>query len=271
MQKLVKPLLAVKTKSGYSILTAIVVTLFSTWAIFVATKAEVVLAADGDEQVVKTHTTTVGELLDDLDIDVGEFDQLSHNENAKIVDGMKIQFQTANKIQFTIDGDSEEFYTTALTVSQFLEEEGIDVEKHDKLSPNKMTVLKDGIEIEVEKAFQIILHNGAEEKEDWTTGGTVKNLIQENNITWDKQDKIKPGLKEKITKDTEISITRVEMETEEVEESIPFKTEEKKDSSLEKGTTKTISEGEEGKVFKIYEVTLENGKEVDRKVMKQDI
>src|SRR5690625_3024333 len=119
MQKLLKPLLAVKTKSGYSIFTAIVVTLFSTWAIFDATKAEVVIAADGDIQTVKTHSTTVGELLGDLGYDVGQHDALSHGENTKIVDGMEIQFDTAGRVLLTIDGETEEFFTTAKTVGQF--------------------------------------------------------------------------------------------------------------------------------------------------------
>jgi len=271
MQKLLKPLLAVKTKSGYSILTAIVVTLFSTWAIFDATKAEVVVAADGDEQVVKTHTTTVGELLNDLDINVEEYDELSHEKDAEIEDGMKIHFESAKEVQLTIDGDTQTYHSTALTVGQFLEEEDITTKKYDILSPNKMTVLQEGLEINVDKAFSVLVQDGEKEKKLWATGGTVKELLKDNDINWDKQDKIQPDLDEKVTEDMEIIIDHVETKTEEVEESIPFKTEEKEDSSLNKGTTQTISEGEEGKVLKIYELTLENGKEVNREVIEEKV
>lgn len=271
MQKLLKPLLAVKTKSGYSVLTAVVVTLFSTWVIFDATKAEVVIAADGDVQTVKTHITTVGELLEDLGIDVGKHDALSHGENAKIVDGMKIQFETANKILLTIDGKTEEYHTTAVTVGQFFQEEGLTFSEHDEISHNNIEVLEDDLEIEITTAFPVVVDDGGEETELWTTGGTVKQLLQKNDITFAKQDKIEPNLDEKVSEDTKVSIIHVEKKKEDITERIPFQTEEEDDSSLKKGTTRTISEGEEGEILKTYEITLENGKEVDREVIAEDV
>lgn len=271
MQKLLKPLLAVKTKSGYSIFTAIVVTLFSTWAIFDATKAEVVIAADGDIHTVKTHSTTVGELLEDLGIDVGQHDALSHGENTQIVDGMEIQFDTAGKVLLTIDGETEEFYSTAKTVGQFFQEEGYTFSEHDEISHNNIAVLKDEMEIIVKRAYPIVVNDGGEEKELWTTGGTVKQLLQNNDITVNKLDKIEPSLDENIEKDTKVTIIHVEKEKKEVTETIPFKTEEKEDSSMNKGETKTLTEGVEGEVVKTYEITFENGEEVDREVIAEDI
>src|SRR5690625_3152690 len=153
MQNILKPLLAVKTKSGYSIFTAILVTLFSTWVIFDATKAEVVIAADGDVQVVKTHMTTVGELLEEVGIQVGEHDELSHAENAEVFDGMKINFDTAKEVLLTVDGETEIHNTTAETVGEFLQNADLNISDHDKVSPSDMTILKEGLEVKVDKAF----------------------------------------------------------------------------------------------------------------------
>lgn len=271
MQNILKPLLAVKTKSGYSVFTAILVTLFSTWVIFDATKAEVVIAADGEVQVVKTHMTTVGELLEEVGIQVGEYDELSHAENAEVFDGMKINFDTAKEVLLTVDGETDVHNTTAETVDEFLQEVDLDISDHDKLSPSDKTELKEGLEIKVDKAFEVLVNDGGEENEFWTTGGTVKELLDKNNITFKKTDKVKPNLDEEVTEDMEISIIHVEKESLEIEESIPFETEEKEDTSLEKGTTKTISEGTEGKVLKIYEVTKENDKEVDRELIEEKV
>lgn len=271
MQKLLKPLLAVKTKSGYSVFTAIVVTLFSTWVIFDATKAEVVIAADGDFQTIKTHTATVGELFDDLGIDVGQHDELSHGENTEIVDGMEIQFETAHKILLTIDGETEEYYTTAVTVGQFLQQEGLSFTEHDEISHNYIEVLKDDMEIEVDEAYQVVVNDGGDEVKVWTTGGTVKQLLQKNDISFNKNDKVKPSLDEMVKEDTKVSVVHVEKKKDKVTESIPFETKEEKDSSIKKGTTRTVSEGKEGKVIKTYEVTYENGKEVNREVVAEDV
>src|SRR5699024_6969766 len=92
----------------------------------------------------------------------------------------------------------------------------------------------------------------------------------ENDISYEKKDKIKPGLKKKVKEDMEISITKVKKEEEKEEESIPFETEEEEDSSLEKGKTETKQEGKEGTVVKTYEVTYENGKEKYEKVVEEE-
>lgn len=273
MQKLLKPLMTAKSKSIYSIFSVIMVTLFSTWAVFDGMKAEVVFAENGEEHTVKTTTDTVGEFLDDQGVEVGTHDELSHGENAAIEDGMKIEYETSNKVLLTIDGETEEYHTTAETVGEFFQKEGLEFSKHDEITQNNAEDIRDNIEIEVEKAFPVVVKNGKDDEEKlWTTGGgTVKELLKENDISYEKKDKIKPGLKKKVKEDMEISITKVKKEEEKEEESIPFETEEEEDSSLEKGKTETKQEGKEGTVVKTYEVTYENGKEVKRKEIDEKV
>ncbi|TRY28575.1 hypothetical protein FOI67_17365, partial [Geobacillus sp. LEMMJ02] len=58
--------------------------------------------------------------------------------------------------------------------------------------------------------------------------------------------------------------------TDVVEEPVNYTVVKKKDAQLEKGKQKVISEGEKGLVAKQYEVILENGKEVSRKLIKTE-
>ena len=274
MQKLLKPLLAIKTKTGYSIFTIVVVTLFSTWALFEATKAEVVVAADGEEQTVKTHIETVGELLDELGINVGKYDELSHAINEKIKDGMEINLATAHKITLIIDGEKEDYITTAETVGEFFKEieQVITLSEHDEVSHSGIENINGNMEIAITTAFPVEVIDGTEDSQQfWATDGTVKDLLDKNEISIGKLDKVEPELDEELEKDMKIVITHVEKKKEEVEESISFGTEERNDSSLEKGKSYTISEGTEGKVLKTYEVIYENGKEVDREVVSEEV
>ncbi len=246
------------------------------WVTFESTKAEVVVAADGDVQVVKTHVKTVGELLNDLGIDVEKYDELSHEEDTEIENGMEIYFKKAKRIYLTVDGEKEEYYTTAETVGEFFKEKDLSFSKHDEISHNRIAVLENDLEIEVKTAFPIVVNDGGKEVEIWTTGGTVEQFLDEHKdeLTYDEADEIKvePGLDEKITEDTEeLTIIHVEKQKKEVEETIPFHEEKRNDSSLYKGETRTISEGEEGIVEKVYEITLENGKEVNRKVIEENV
>src|SRR5699024_11556732 len=68
----------------------------------------------------------------------------------------------------------------------------LDISKHDKVSHNLNTEIKDGLVINIDKAYKIPV-NYAEEKESiWTTGGTVGEILSENDFKIKKSDKVKP-------------------------------------------------------------------------------
>lgn len=271
MQKLFKPLLYVKTKTGYSIFTIVVVTLFSAWMFYDATKVEVVVAEGGENHVVKTHVDTVGEVLDDLGIDVGTDDELSHERDAAIVEGMQIDLMLAHNVVVVVDGEIEEYITTANTVGEFFEEKNFSLSRFDNVSHSNIQLINKDLQIDIEKAFSVIVKDGGEEVEVMTTGGTVEEVLAENDLSHNEIDKIEPALQTAVEKDTVISIVRVEEAVEVVEEVVPFQTEEKQDSSLKKGTSKVLQEGKEGAVVRTYDVVLENGEEVERELVEEEI
>src|SRR5699024_7093266 len=133
--------------------------------------------------------------------------------------------------------------------------------KHDEISFNEDDKIKDGMHLEVTKAFQVTVDIGGEEKTYWTTGGTVQQLLKENDITYNKDsdDEIEPALNEDVDEDTEITNVRVNKDTETKENTIAVDTEEGEDLCLEKGEKNVISGGKDGKVEEVYEITRENG------------
>lgn len=275
MQKFLNPFSTVKSKSIFSMLTVVMGALLVVWVTYESTKAEVVIAADGDVQVVKTHEETVGELLDELEIDVEKYDVLSHGEDSEIKNGMEIYFKKAKRVYLTIDGEKEEYLTTAKTVGEFFKEKELSFSKHDDISHNLIEILEHDLNIEVKTAIPIIVNDGGKEEEIWTTSETVEQFLEDHkdDLTYEEADeiKVKPDLEEEITEDTEITIVHIEKQTKKVKESIPFQEEKRNDSSLYKGETRTISAGEEGIIEKVYEITLENGKEIDKKVIEENV
>lgn len=256
-------------------LTVVMGALLVVWVTYESTKAEVVIAADGDVQVVKTHEETVGELLDELEIDVEKYDVLSHGEDSEIKNGMEIYLKKAKRVYLTIDGEKEEYLTTAKTVGEFFKEKELSFSKHDDISHNLIEILEHDLNIEVKTAIPIIVNDGGKEEEIWTTSETVEQFLEDHkdDLTYEEADeiKVKPDLEEEITEDTEITIVHIEKQTKKVKESIPFQEEKRNDSSLYKGETRTISAGEEGIIEKVYEITLENGKEIDKKVIEENV
>lgn len=271
MQNFLKPFSALTTKLGYTVVAGILVAIFSTWVFFDAAKVEVAFATDGEVKTVKTNTDTVGELLEDLGIDVGKYDELSHGENAAIMDGMEIRFEKANDVLLTIDGETETYHTTAITVGKFFEEEELDFSRYDDISHSNIEILEDEAEIIVHKAFPVVLDNGGKEEKIWATKGTVEDVLEDQEIEYKKTDRIEPALDEEVEEDMEISVVHIDTEKVEAEEKVPFESIEEEDSSLLKGQSEVKSEGEEGKIVKTYKVTYENGEEVSRDVVDEEV
>ncbi|HLR53380.1 MAG TPA: ubiquitin-like domain-containing protein [Pseudogracilibacillus sp.] len=271
MQKLLKPFSAFKTKTGYTVFAGIMVVLFSSWMVFDQAKTEVVFAADGDEETIKTDRETVGELLADLGVDVSDYDELSHGENEAIVDGMEIRFEKANKVLLTIDGDTEEYHSTAVTVGQFFEDEDLDFSRYDDISHSDIELLDYDMEIEVETSLPVTLVDGGDKEKIHTTEDTVKDLLKEQDVDYKKSDKIEPGLDTDLKEDMEINVIHVEKKEETEKETLSYDTVEKEDDSLLKGKEKVKEEGQKGKVVKTFEVTFENGEEVDREKIDEDV
>jgi resuscitation-promoting factor RpfB len=271
MRFLSKLLPASKMKLVISSIGVLALVLFTSIVVFESTKAEVIISNNGEERKIKTHKNTVGELLDHEGIKVGEYDELSHHLGTEIENGMKIDYESAKQLTLEIDGKVNTYYSTAQTLKEFLEEEDLSFSKYDEVSLQKNDILKDGQEIKIKKAFEVTVNDGGKENSSQVTGGTVQELLDKNKIELTDLDKVSPSLDDVVTKDTSVTITRVEKKEEKLEEEVAFDTETKKDSSLEKGKEKVITEGKKGKVLKTFEVTLENGEEVERKLLDEAI
>lgn len=264
---------ASKMKLVVSSIGVLALIVFSGYLLFEGTKAEVVIVDNDEKQTVKTHSNTVEELLQEVGITVGEHDTLSHDGNATVENGMEIKYVTAKQIFVTIDGQEQEYYTTAGTIEEFLAEHNLSFASRDDVSHDKTEAIKDGLHLEVNQAFEVTINNGGEEKKAWTTGGTIEALLADADVDYDadSDDEIKPGLKEDVTKDTSVNIVRVEKEQDEVTESIAFNTETQEDDSLAKGEERVVTQGEEGKVRKTYEIIKENGEEIDRELVSEEV
>lgn len=244
---------------------------FLSVVIFEATKITIDVSNNGEIQTVKTHANTAGELLKEIGIEVEEHDKISHSLDTVLENKMEVSFKKAKEIILTIDDNEKKYYTTADTVGEFLLEEGLSFSSHDIQSFHSNDEIEEGLTLNVTKAYQVTINDGGREIKSWTTGGTIDELLNENEITLGDHDKIKPKLDDNLDKDMSINITRVKKETDFVEETINYQTEKKEDESLEKGKEKLVEQGKEGTLIKKFEITKENGEEVDRELVAEEV
>lgn len=244
---------------------------FSSFVLADATKAEVVITANGEKQTVHTHANTVNELLSEEGITPKKHDELSHSLDTQIKDGMAITYNKANKVIVSIDEKEQVYFTTVDTVGEFLKDNNMTLSKRDEVSHKKGEPIKNGLKLSINRAYQVAINNGGKKVKAWTTGGTVKQLLEDKEISLSKLDKVEPALKEKVNEKTSIKIVHVEKVTDTVKKTIDYQTEKREDNNLEKGKKKVIAEGKKGLVVKKFEVVKESGEAVNRELISEKV
>lgn len=170
-----------------------------------------------------------------------------------------------------IDEKPAQYKTFKSTVEKVLEEENIVLGPNDKVEPSLNSKVTKNSIIKIKRAVNIKVSVDNKEYEVLTPHDDVAALIKSEGITLKEQDKIRPSLDTKLAKDMKIEITRVNTKILTGSKPLSFKTVVKKDNNLANTVKKTIQEGTQGEKQIKTSVTYENGKEVSRKVISENI
>ncbi|MFC9600928.1 ubiquitin-like domain-containing protein [Peribacillus butanolivorans] len=235
------------------------------------TKHTVTIMLDGKKEVVRTHAATVNDMLKDLEITVQAADYVHPSGDSKVEDNLEVVWKPAQKITLVQDEETEEVWSTADTVEEFLKEQDLEVNEKDKITPSKNTKMEANMEVAIDKAFSLKLVVGGNEKQVWSTSTTVADFLKQQGVKLNDLDRVEPGLVEKVEAKNTVNVIRIEKVTDVVEEPVDFAVITKKDDSLSKGKENIVKEGKDGLISKKYEVIKENGKEVKRKLLSEKV
>lgn len=261
-------------RSKQTIVTVVSLLLFLavvSFVLFEGTKKTVALTVNGEQQDILTHANTVGELLDSHQIVVAKEDFLHPSVNTSIENNLSIEWEQARQIEITVDGEIQTLTTTDDLVSEILAKANVSVTEHDAITPAADAEVGPKNKIAIEKAFEVTLLDGNEEKKVWSTSTTVADFLKLYNIQLSEFDRVKQKMDELVVPNSEIQVVRVEKVTDVVEEETNFAVETKKEDSLLKGKEKVVQDGVNGTVSRTYEVVKENGKEVSRNMVNEKI
>lgn len=150
-------------------------------------------------------------------------------------------------------------------VKTVLERAGVEVKSEDRVSHKLEDEAKPEETIEVSKARELTIQDGTETKTITTTFNTPGDILENAGIALSEHDKIKWD-------GDVLVITRIVVNTETVDETIPFETREEEDASLAKGQKKVKTEGRNGTMTLTQNVVYENGAKtttttIDKKVV----
>jgi uncharacterized protein YabE (DUF348 family) len=262
-----------KSLSGrsWTIIFASFIVLLTTLGIllFEGSKHTVAMTLDGKKMVLNTHADTIKDLLDELDVPLASKDYLYPRASTKVRDDLHVVWKQANMVHIVKDNEKKTIWTTADTVAGLLKEQKIVLKEHDQISPNPQTAIENKMNVKLNIALHLTYVDGGKAQKVWSTSTTVADFLTQQGIKLNELDRVEPSLTDKITENGVVNVIRVEKVTDVVEEPVQFAVVTKKDNKLQKGQEKVIAPGKHGRVSKQYEVVLENGKEVSRKLINE--
>lgn len=122
------------------ILIAVVISITAGFFVFNGLKKHVVINDNGQELVIKTMKATVGEVLEQTGIKVGNEDYINMPLNAKLVKikNNSIQIKRAVPVSIKVDGKEFDVKTYKDTVKEVLSDNAISVDGNDRFIESKL-------------------------------------------------------------------------------------------------------------------------------------
>lgn len=175
------------------------------------------------------------------------------------------------EVSVTVDGKTFYYKTIKSTVKEVLEENGITITKDDYITPSLDSKIDENTKIVIKRAFEVKILVDNEEKVVYIPTGTVEDAIKKAGVSLGKLDKVNLPLSQILDKPTVIKITRVKEKIIVERQSIPFPTITKTNYRMDYGKQKVIQQGQDGILEKRFRVIMEDGKEIERKLIGQKV
>ncbi|MEZ4638453.1 MAG: ubiquitin-like domain-containing protein [Caldilineaceae bacterium] len=249
------------------------------------------IVADGLDLRVFSWADTPRGLLDDADIGVSNYDQVTingvrvglddplpprartmtkatydrgHAWEQIAVDPLRVRVYRA--IPITVDDGNVPFVisTTAQSVGEALREAEITLYLGDKVQPSLGSPVSTGLRIFIERSTPVTLQVDGRLLKTRTRGQNVGDALTELGIGVAGLDRVTPSLTAELYDNVEISIVRVREDIEIEEDIVPFDTVFEGDPNLLIDTQQMITPGAEGITRRRFRVTYEDGEEIDR-------
>jgi len=180
-------------------------------------------------------------------------------------------FYNRHDIRIHADGKVTEMIMRSGTVAEAIKKAGIPLGVKDIVEPPLQTALDEDLSIRVIRLVPITLIADGNTSEHWVTLGTVEQTLKKLNVALNQSDQVSPATGKMITSEDTIEVIRFSEQIITQSIKIPYKTEQKDDNSMERGSVRVIKKGEDGLKQQTVKITLKNGKEIKREMVEEKI
>lgn len=227
---------------------------------------------DSAEQKVPTDARTVGELLGRLNVQIGPHDRVEPATDQAIdTDNMLINVYRSAPVAIVENNHQTLVNSAAATPRSVVTQSGMILYPEDEvkasLTTNFLTQKSLGYRTTIDRSAPVRMQLYGQPIDLRTRSNSVKDLLKEKNIKLTKDDTVRPALSTPLTANMAVTVVRNGIQTATINEDTPFPIQNIIDGSLSFGTQALRQEGVPGKVANTYEIKVENGVEVGRRLL----
>lgn len=222
----------------------------------------VTLADEDRVRTVDTFATDVGSLLYRLGVRLEPGDRVMPTMQSPLRE--KIEIRRARNVLVVVNGSRTQARATGRTVSEVLNELGIDSSGALVLpGPDELTA--ENREIVVAQPVEVTVTDGGKSKQVVTNSLTAGALLRGMGVILGPQDRVEPSIIAYPAEGGTIRVIRVREVVERTHSKIAFKKVVQRTDQLEFGIRRIAIPGSDGVLARIYNVTYEDGR-VESKV-----
>ncbi|QMV86434.1 transglycosylase family protein [Corynebacterium hindlerae] len=235
----------------------------------VGMKKDIVLDVNGEEITLTTFSNDVAGALEQAGVSVQAQDVVAPSPTTMLNDGERITVRSAKQVAVVIDGKPVKVTSTALTVEELMAEVG-GVKAADKISvPADQKIPLDGFTVDVVTPKIVKLDNAGKVTYTQIAADTIADVLKAQGIAVDGDDKVFPALDTRVTNDTEISVTKVDLDEVSAVEEFEAEPTYVDDPELEQGKEEELTPAVPGKRDVTKQIRKENGAVVGETVVKE--
>ncbi len=236
--------------------------------------ASVEVVADGQVHTVRTFADDVAEVLDRLDIVVGDADQVTPALDTGVVDGLQVTVVRAISVEVHVDDQPVQAVVAVMgTVADVLREAGLAhlLTAEARIDPAPPDPIADGGRITVELPVTVTITADGEVRELVTYEATVAGALGDAGVDVGDRDLVDPALDEQLGADMAITVQRVVVVEKVVDVAIGHGEQRRETDELARGQTRVETGGRAGLLQETYEVTLVDGEETERELLAEEV
>lgn len=236
---------------------------------------DVTVDLNGERIELATFSSDVEGALAAAGVEYADDDLIYPAPSEDLNSGESITVRTAKPVAVTVDGEEKTMKSTALTVDDLLSTmDGVAPGAAVLAGDEEATAgdkITDGMELEVVSPKIVSIKDGGKVTYTSIAAKTVGDVLKERGIKVDSDDRVSPGVEEKLTPGTKIVVDRVEVQEFDLTEDFDAEPNYVDDENLEKGEERVVEEGMPGERERTIKKVLVNGKEESKDVISENI